>query len=496
MFFRPLWVSPQEQVAEERRRHINALACPVMVLSAEGIVLEVVGSWYCLGLEPEGWRGRLASHCLPTSLARPILDRIKTILERGRPLTFDQPVQELGKELRVTLHPISVGEETEFVVIVLDVTQQKKVLRQLIQERRIGQLSQRVGEITQKLSDHLSALRRGIMLSLTAAGEERELIQRQLDEMLDRCAQLVERLDDLSGPASLRARNLDLVEVVRQSAEEFRRQHLTQPHTNLRVHLPAGRLCVWGNPALLSEALLSLLENALIATADSPSPEIELVLSQAQREGFAELLVRDNGSGMEEEDLIRATEPFFTTRQGRAGLGLSLAEEVVRSMGGRLEIRSLPGVGTTVHLHLPLVEALEGSVEVVGEGAGPPAEGQVDVLLAEDNESVRRSLTAFLRRRGFRVQEVSNGTEVIEQLTRLESPPKVVIVDLVMPEMGGIDVVRLIRESYPQVKTILTSGKMSSRDLREVMEGDYIFLSKPFLPSELARLVSELMARN
>ncbi len=493
--FRPLLVSSEDQLREVRREHVNALACPVVVLSADGTVKEVVGSWKCLGLDPDDWSGLPISQCLPPALAEPILDRVKTILERGRPLTFEQPVEELDREVRVSIHPIRVGEETEFVVIILDVTQQKRVLRQLIQERRIGQLSQRVGEITRKLGDHLAALRRGMVLSLTATGEERELIQRQLEEMLDRCSQLVERLDDLGGPASQRSRNFELVELVCQVADEFRRQHLKSPQAILRVSLPAGRLMVWGNPALFSEALLNLLENALQATADSTSPEIEVSLIKEQREGFAELMVRDNGRGMEEEELIRATEPFFTTRPGRAGLGLPLVEEVVRSMGGRLELRSLPSVGTTVHLHLPLVESLDHKQSEIPGQERPVSSGEVDVLLAEDNDSVRRSLSTFLRRRGFRVKEVSNGAEVIEQLARLETPPKVVIVDLVMPEMGGIDVVRMIRESYPQVQTVLTSGKMNSRDLREVMEGDYIFLSKPFLPSELARVVSQLMAK-
>jgi CheY-like chemotaxis protein len=206
--------------------------------------------------------------------------------------------------------------------------------------------------------------------------------------------------------------------------------------------------------------------------------------------------VADTGHGMPPEVRARAFEPFFSTKGAGKGSGLGLATiyGFARQSGGYVTIYSEVGKGTTVNLYLPRAEK-QGIGEAAPEGTPAAGSGET-VLIVEDDDRVRRLTAARLKELGYRVVEAANGAEA---LVLLESTPKVAIVfsDLVMPGgMSGFDLARLVRDGYPNVRVILTSGYSAElMDQADTAQLDFKVLRKPYRQAELARAFRAALSR-
>jgi len=240
---------------------------------------------------------------------------------------------------------------------------------------------------------------------------------------------------------------------------------------------------VWilGNSGTLSHSLLNLGLNALDAM---PGGGTLTFRTGSSGDGWVSLAVEDSGCGMAPEVLAHVMEPFFTTKEvGQGtGLGLSMTYGVVQAHGGTIDISSRPGEGTRVTLRFPRIPA---PVQDVAPGAAPPLLDALSVFLVDDDEDVRFLMARMLRRAGVRgVRAFAGGAAVLAGL-RAEAPPDLVILDQNMPGMTGIQTLERIRETWPELPVLISSGQPDIEQWPCFQASRVAVISKPFNLEEI-----------
>ncbi len=205
---------------------------------------------------------------------------------------------------------------------------------------------------------------------------------------------------------------------------------------------------------------------------------------------YALLEVSDTGHGMDKPTIERIFEPFYTTKEigSGTGLGLAMVHGIVSQYGGHIVCRSEVGQGTTFEIYLPAIEAEpEPDTESSGE---MPAFGTEAVLLVDDEDLVRELGQRILVRSGYKILTATNGREALEVYEKEKGHIDLVILDLIMPTMGGKDCLNKILEIDPQAKILIASGYSADASIKEYVElGAKGFVAKPFRFKELLRQV-------
>jgi signal transduction histidine kinase len=269
------------------------------------------------------------------------------------------------------------------------------------------------------------------------------------------------------------------------------------------LDLGRGVRRIKADPGQISQVLLNLAANARDAMPDGGRLTIRTrnvsaaqILQPASRDDHVLLTVSDTGSGMTAEILAHIFEPFFTTKDVGKGTGLGLAtvEGIVAQSGGRVWVESAPGAGTTFFLAFPATDAM---VEVPGiqRDVKPVAAArQETVMLVEDNDAVRALAHSALTSDGYQVIQAVNGEDALKMVGDRLDAVALVLTDVVMPIMGGRELVSRLRAMRPDIKIVFTSGYASDPETAEhARVFGAGFIQKPFVPSALRRTVREAL---
>ena len=265
---------------------------------------------------------------------------------------------------------------------------------------------------------------------------------------------------------------------------------------------------VHGDPGQLEQVLLNLVVNARDAMPHGgdlmiQTANLELDAGAAARVGlsaagqYVTVTVTDTGIGMDSQTRSRIFEPFFTTKPAGVGtgLGLSTAYGIVQQSGGQIAVASEPGCGATFTVYLPRTQgdpATPAPVPAAADRTRPPL---ARILVVEDDDAVRRPVCLFLLRRGYEVTAVTSGREALELLAAGTIDVDVLLTDIVMPGLSGVDVARKAREIKPTLRVAYMSGYTDHPAIRAGMGPDVGFLAKPFGLGDLDRVIGELTAR-
>jgi CheY-like chemotaxis protein len=198
---------------------------------------------------------------------------------------------------------------------------------------------------------------------------------------------------------------------------------------------------------------------------------------------------------MDEQTRTRAFEPFFTTKPlGKGtGLGLSMAYGIVEQHGGTITIESMPDRGTTLCIHLPLVDEVTAETQTAraAEGAG---RGTETVLLVEDEGEVREMVAQMLRRSGYTVLVAPDGPRALRVSADHGGPIHLLLTDVVMPEMSGFELSQRLGKVRPETKIVYMSGYTDEALRRHGnVEPDIVLLQKPFRLRELVERIREVL---
>ncbi len=273
------------------------------------------------------------------------------------------------------------------------------------------------------------------------------------------------------------------------------------------VTLPvASQDAVVADPGRLEQVIMNLVVNARDAMPDGGKLTIEsgtvrLDESFSARQlgvqpgPYVTLSIVDTGHGMDQETQSHLFEPFFTTKspgQG-TGLGLATAYGIVRQSRGAIAVFSEKGRGTTVRIYLPLI-ALTEAEPAEERAAQRPSSGAETILVVEDEARVRRLIADVLAGRGYHVLEAPRGPDALRIAQRHKGPIHLALVDVVMPEMSGPELIRQIAPARPEMRVLYISGYTEEAIVQHhIPESGAAFLQKPFLPDALTRKVRELL---
>ncbi len=360
----------------------------------------------------------------------------------------------------------------------------------------IGQLT---GGIAHDFNNLLTAVIGNLdMIRTRVAGNER--LQRMSDNALEAArkgAKLASQLLAFSRSQRMDVGPIDLAQLLNGMSGLLTQSVGTSVRVDVQVDDDARFAISDANQ--LELAILNLAVNARDAMPEGGALTIrtKMVEDEERRLPHVELTVTDSGSGMTEEVLARAIEPFYTTKpigQG-TGLGLSQVYAVVRESGGTLAIDSEPGRGTTVRILLPagsppIVRTDEKSLPTTSPSAVRSQE-QARVLVVDDDKLVRRFMSDSLRSLQYRVTEAENGTQALEAMEHERF--ELLLVDFAMPGMNGADVARSAQERQPGIKVLMVSGYADSTAIEAVL-GSARLLRKPFDLGELGAAVAETLA--
>lgn len=424
---------------------------------------------------------------------------LRQFLEKGPangPATFRTRARTAwGKDtaLQLTAAPLrgSDGEFAGYCVVIADITAEEERQRRELVAQRLASLQSFAAGIAHELNNQLQAMQNHLELWPGEAQEARSRVA-QLAELVAKTGQLVQRLQLLArmeawvGQQAFNA--AELVTGVSRAAASFP----TRPvGVELAPELPEIR----GNRELLCHAAAEVVRNALEATTAggevrvrlglAPEPPSELGLPPGP---YAVLEVADTGPGMRPEELAQAWDPFFTTRDRtqHQGLGLTLAKQAAEHAGGALTLESSPGKGTVVRLWLPAAQPEKPAAQPAAPAAG------ARLLVVDDEPTILESLATLLKGLGYQVIPAEAGAKALQLAAT--SPPDAVILDLLMPEMPGLQVLQELRQRFPELPVLLSSGYAPDEQVRQALAlPRTAFLQKPYTLAQLEQALAHLL---
>ena len=335
---------------------------------------------------------------------------------------------------------------------------------------------------------------------------ERSAALAEIEKTVHRAAEMTRQLLAFSRRQALDRVETELNELVAEHVKMVRR--LIPDNIRIEFRPAPQPIVVLADRGQLEQVFLNLCVNARDAMPQGGqlTLQLETVILDAEaatqlglpRGGpVARITVSDTGLGMDQATVARIFEPFFSTKaQGKGtGLGLAVVYGIMRQHEGHIAVSSQPGAGTSFILHLPYLPdrvarpaPTEAPVAKAGSGG--------TILLAEDNEPIRRLAMQTLRHAGYTVVSVENGLEAVDRFTRDHDQIDLLFLDVMMPGLGGFEAARQCRFIKPEIPVIFASGYAadSVNDGENIPSGA-LMLQKPYRVDRMLRLIQRLLAK-
>jgi two-component system cell cycle sensor histidine kinase/response regulator CckA len=512
-------ISDRQRAADEIRFQAHLLDSvqeAVIATDLKGTVL----FWNRFAEKLYGWTAAEA-------LGRDVLDLIPAEGARDDAAAVMQQLQAGGTwsgELRmrrkdgtrfpahVTDAPIrdAAGRVVGLVGASSDLTDRKRLEEQLLQSQKMEAVGRLAGGVAHDFNNLLTVIQGGADLMLMEMDDAHALREDTLEirRAAVRAAGLTRQLLAFSRRQVLQPRVMDLNATVRDLESMLRR--LIGEDVEVAADLAPELRPVRADPGQVEQVIMNLAVNARDAMPRGGTITLatrDVVLTHAQARGgrfsipagrYVCVSVADTGTGIAAEHLPHVFEPFFTTKEvGKGtGLGLSTAYGIVRQSGGYVWAESAPGAGTTFRVYLPALER-EPVAEPEGEAASAPVpyRGRATVLVVEDEEGVRRVAHRILEGAGYRVLLAESGEDALAVLEAHGEPVDLVLSDVVMPGMGGPELVhRLTTGTRVAPRVLYMSGHThDALAHRGPLGAATALIEKPFPHDLLLRRVREAL---
>ena len=489
-------------VTEQRRAHADRdrfflLSMDMLVVAGPHGEFKRINPAFgkTLGYEEAELLGRSCmQHVHPEDGARTIA-AFEGVL-KGTPITdFENRYRHKDGEYRVLSWRATGDPITGDVYAVgRDVTDQRKTEAQLRHAQKMEAVGQLAGGVAHDFNNLLQAVLANAEFALeTSPPAEVSDCLTEIHDAGRRAADLTKQLLAFSRGHALRPVPIDLNQLIGGLMKMLRR--LLPESIAIDLIGGHGLASVSADPSQLEQVVVNLCVNARDAMDQGGRLTIEtknvLINGRycenhpwAKPGHYVLLSVTDTGAGMTPEVRERAFEPFFTTKdvhQG-TGLGLSTVYGIVRQHDGMIHVYSEPAQGTTFKVYLPADSRL--ATDVGSKVESTPPRGEETILVAEDEARVRRVALQILQRAGYHTLAAANGAEAIRLLRERGVGVQLVLLDLVMPEMGGPETWERMRALRPGLKVLFTSGYADQR-YRRRLPANLDVLEKPFRSEDL-----------
>jgi two-component system cell cycle sensor histidine kinase/response regulator CckA len=436
----------------------------------------------------------------------------QTIEKKGSVKDFSLQLRRKDGEVFEALETASVrfsetGEILGYQGILRDVTERKTLERQLLQAQKMESIGTLAGGIAHDFNNILQVVLgySDMLLSVRKPGSaEYDELRAILDAARDG-SDLAKRILAFSRKLEVNTRPVDLTNELNRIRKTLTR--LIPKMVKVDLVLEDDLKMVEADKSQIEQLLLNLAVNAHHAMPDGGSLTIQASNEIVNEENcksrvglepgeYVLLSVTDTGSGMDKEVVQHIFEPFYTTKNPGegTGLGLAMVYGIVKSHHGHIECHSEPGVGTTFKIYLPaLVEETEPDTHLT---AAMPAFGTETILLVDDEERVRKLGEMMLTRSGYHVLTAANGNEALEVFNRFKNRIALVVLDLIMPEMGGKQCLEELLKIDPEVRVLIASGYSGNRPTGDAPpSGGVDLIRKPYAAKEFLRMVRKVIDR-
>ena len=422
------------------------------------------------------------------------------------------PVAGAGGELRelsVSASPLgalgTLGTVSGVLVVAEDVTERQRMLEQFHQAERLNAMSRMAGAVAHDFNNLLTVILGCSDVLLRRLGDDQDLAPdvAAIHRAGTRAAALTNQLVRIGGSQQPVQPELVVVDEVVVSMQPMLSSALGSG-VRLEIVPGAGATAVLVDRSELERSVLNLAINARDAMPAGGTFTIEstcTVEDPPDGEELLELSFTDTGIGMDEETLAHCFEPFFT-RKGRArgtGLGLAVVHATVSQAGGEVRVESSPGVGARFTLVFPVGTAHAGSVARDATcDAAPFSEHEVGgetVLVVDDELEVLRLEVRELKAAGYQVLDAANASEALHLVDARGGPVHLLVTDVVMPGMNGIELAAAVRWRYPEAGVLFVSGHLDDAAATSPLGEQGTLLTKPFAPGELTRRVRDELRR-
>jgi signal transduction histidine kinase len=386
----------------------------------------------------------------------------------------------------------------------IDITERRQGEEALRQAQKMEAVGQLTGGVAHDFNNLLTIIR-----SATDFLRRRDLPDERRRRYIDAISDTVERASKLTAQLLAFARRQPLkpqvfdvgaqVEAVAQLVRP-----LIGPRIRIEVDISAPDCFAIADIAQFETALINLAVNARDAMDGEGRLSIRVrkvrtipaLRAQTARSGdFVAIAMTDTGAGITAEHIEAIFEPFFTTKEvGKGtGLGLSQAFGFAKQSGGDIEVKSTSGQGATFTIYLPQAAMPAVAAEAAAAGREPAARGRgYRVLVVEDNDDVGQFSTELLEDLGYMVRRADNADSALAILAEDEFAADLVFSDVIMPGMNGVELAGLIRERYPGLPVVLTSGY--SNVLAENAHRGFELIQKPYSVESLSRILRKAIS--
>ncbi len=381
----------------------------------------------------------------------------------------------------------------------------EELQKKLSQAQKMEAMSAFAGGIAHEFNNVLGAIMgytEILKARLDAGGANFSTVEK-IRRSAERAADITRKLSGFARTGKSLMRSISLNEVVEGMVATLSKT--LDSSIEVRTSLDPSVSCILGDEGQLQQSFLHLCLNARDSmpsggTLSIATGRVELSAIEAMRYfvkdpgTYAFLEVRDTGEGMTEEVRKRIFDPFFTTRKekGRAGMGLPMVYGIVKNHNGGIHVESAPGKGTSVRIHLPL--------EISGEKAAEkPADtsyrgGTETILIVDDEPEIREMGEELLGALGYRTILAENGEVACRIFREQGREIRLVLLDIIMPKMGGRETFHNLRKLSPNLPVLLSSGYSVEGLAQKILdEGANGFIQKPYGLPELARMVRGIL---
>jgi signal transduction histidine kinase/CheY-like chemotaxis protein len=410
-------------------------------------------------------------------------------------------------EARLTFVRTHANEVSALLIVLTDVTARKRVEEQLREAMKMEAVGQLAGGVAHDFNNLLQVINGNVELVLNEIPKQHPAYP-LLQEVAvggNRAASLVRQLLAFGRRQIIRPEHLDLNEVVVSFLSILNR--LIGEHIRVGF-IPAASLgAIFADRGQIEQVLMNLSINARDAMPEGGTLRFETARivrepghcagQPGEKPGeFVMLSVTDNGAGMDAFVLEHAWEPFFTTKQpGKGtGLGLSTVYGIVQQHGGFADVQSRQGEGSTFRIYFPEQDAPP--LPIQAREQAPPETGRETILVAEDEDTVRRLATRILERAGYSVIAAADGRQALELAGEHEGGIDLALLDVVMPVLGGRAAYEQLKQRYPGMKFLFMSGyNVDTVNAAFVLDHGLELVQKPFERIQLLQKIRELLDR-
>jgi two-component system, cell cycle sensor histidine kinase and response regulator CckA len=411
----------------------------------------------------------------------------------------------LHAQIYVAVSRRDAAGPSTLATVAIDLTAQKQLEDQVRHAQKMDAVGQLADGIAHDLNNLLTVINGypDLMLLQMSPTNPQRLSLEAIQAAGEKAARLTRQLLAFSRRAIVEPQILDVNQIVTQCIDMLRR--LLNDRIQLRTKLAPELRLIVADPGQIAQVIVNLVVNARDALPDGGEIVLETrnAVPSAKKGDNSDdritrgirLIVKDNGTGILPEVKSRIFEPFFTTKAiGKGtGLGLSVVHGIVSETGGSVHRKSAPGKGTTVTIHFP--GTIQNQLpEETPESAGAGIVGTETILLVEDDHSVRQLARAALEAHGYNVVDASRSRDAIMLLNRLKTPIHVLVTDILMPEMSGLQLAAQILRDRPEMAVVYITG-FTDDNPTYFGSGNSaeFYLQKPFSPLSLAKKVREAL---